>query len=110
MDAQRCACNAPHLTPAVAKQAPLELQTLWIVSSQFDKNLTRFWVVCHKLHERCSLRRSLLGNRFVVWGWAPSCAHAKAAATFQIIDEALKRGVVTHSLDARPDGEGVHAD
>ena len=69
-------------------------------TGQFDKKLTRLWGVCSTLHKARILRDSLLGERFLVGGWAASPAMAKAVALFHIVDKARNRGVVSHALEA----------
>ena len=93
--------EAPNLQAEVARQAQLEMRCLQIATGQFDKKLTRLWGVCSTLHEARILRDSLLGDRFLVWGWAASPAMAKAVALFQIVDKSTNRGVVPHALEAR---------
>ena len=100
-EANQRAREAPHLQPEVAAQARLEMQCPQIATGQFDRKLTRLWGVCSRLHEARNLRDSLLGDRFLVLGWAASPATAKAVALFHIVDKARNRGVVSHAPEAR---------
>ena len=77
------------------------MRCLQIATGQFAKKLTRLWGVCSTLHEARILCDSLLGDGFLVWGWAASPAMAKVVALFQIVDKARNRGVVSHALEAR---------
>ena len=49
--------------------------------------------MCSTPHEAGILCDSLLGDRFLVWGWAASPAMAKAVALFHIVDKARNGGV-----------------
>ena len=57
--------------------------------------------MCSVLYEQRILQDILLGDMFIVWGWAPSASHAKVVALFHIVDKANRPGVVAHSLDAQ---------
>ena len=69
------------------------LAGLGFVGGVGDKKTTRMYAMCTKLRDFCMVKCAL-GNRFKVWGWAPTQAVANRVVIEDTVTKARSLGVI----------------